>query len=646
MADIKGTLNVEGDFTITGSDAQPAELIIVGNQEITGSFIATSDFISKANILVNKDNKLILDGDDGSNSYIQQTNSNIFEIVNQGNTLISAGSANLSFTSVPVIISNQNFTVNGGGVITGNGSGLTTLNGTNISSGTIAAARVATLNQNTTGNAATATTASHAVVAETLAGTINLGTGVTGTLPVANGGTGATSAGAARTSLGVDAAGTVNYTLPTAAAGTLGGVKIGSGISISSGIISADNNGTITSVTATAPVASSGGTTPTISMEAASTSENGYLTSTNWNTFNGKTTVVANSGTGDTLSTITIGGTGYIIPGVASVGGTGTKNGLTLTGTVTSTGNLTLGGTLAISNSDWSGTDLSVANGGTGASNASGARSNLGAASKGANVDITSIINSSFTTIGSSNSENAENYINFGAGKIALTQGANLVIHAGTELYPGSDNSMDLGTSTNMWSGSYSRQFISDASTISTPAFVIDNDSPTTGFYSSGNNQIGITIGGSQIGYFNVNGIQLNSGIGESNIGGHLQVHCLGVGTGASQTQGEIRATGDIVANYSSDKRLKTNIKPISSALDKLLQISGVTFDWIEKEEIHSHKGHDVGVIAQEVEAVLPEVVVTRDNGYKAVNYEKIVPLLIESIKELKAEIDELKKSK
>ena len=60
-------------------------------------------------------------------------------------------------------------------------------------------------------------------------------------------------------------------------------------------------------------------------------------------------------------------------------------------------------------------------------------------------------------------------------------------------------------------------------------------------------------------------------------------------------------------------------------------------------EEFHPNEGNDVGVIAQEIEKVLPEVVETRDNGYKAVKYDKIVPLLIESIKDLKAEIEELK---
>ena len=61
------------------------------------------------------------------------------------------------------------------------------------------------------------------------------------------------------------------------------------------------------------------------------------------------------------------------------------------------------------------------------------------------------------------------------------------------------------------------------------------------------------------------------------------------------------------------------------------------------KKEVHSFEGNDVGVLAQEIEKVLPEVVATRDNGYKAVKYEKIVPLLIEAIKEQQKQIDELK---
>ena len=103
---------------------------------------------------------------------------------------------------------------------------------------------------------------------------------------------------------------------------------------------------------------------------------------------------------------------------------------------------------------------------------------------------------------------------------------------------------------------------------------------------------------------------------------------------------GNLTVTGDITAFFTSDQRLKDNITPIPDALSKVLSISGNTFDWNEKSE---KEGSDVGVVAQEILEVLPEAVTTRDNGYLAVHYEKLVPLLIEAIKELKAEINELK---
>ena len=124
---------------------------------------------------------------------------------------------------------------------------------------------------------------------------------------------------------------------------------------------------------------------------------------------------------------------------------------------------------------------------------------------------------------------------------------------------------------------------------------------------------------------------------------GDYQFNSIGVGTAASTVAGEIRATADITAFYSSDIRLKENIHPILHALEKVKSISGNTYDWKEGfDEIHSHKGNDIGVIAQEIEAVLPQIVTNRDNGYKAVQYEKIIPLLVEAIKELSAKIDRL----
>ena len=111
---------------------------------------------------------------------------------------------------------------------------------------------------------------------------------------------------------------------------------------------------------------------------------------------------------------------------------------------------------------------------------------------------------------------------------------------------------------------------------------------------------------------------------------------------------GAITATGDITA-FASDIRLKTEIKPIENAVAKLLKLNGFTYEF---NELAGSLGYELngerysGVSAQDVKEVLPEAVKPApiNEEYMTVQYEKLVPLLIEAIKELKAEIDELKK--
>jgi len=103
----------------------------------------------------------------------------------------------------------------------------------------------------------------------------------------------------------------------------------------------------------------------------------------------------------------------------------------------------------------------------------------------------------------------------------------------------------------------------------------------------------------------------------------------------------QIEASGDIIAFGSSDRNLKDNIQPIENPLEKMDKIGGYTFVWNNKQS--TYQGKDVGVVAQEIQEVLPEIVSGRANGYLGVKYEKIVPLLIESIKELKKEVEDIK---
>jgi len=170
------------------------------------------------------------------------------------------------------------------------------------------------------------------------------------------------------------------------------------------------------------------------------------------------------------------------------------------------------------------------------------------------------------------------------------------------------------------------------------------------------------------VGDYAIYNTQQSNGIALYDGAGGVEIHYNGStvleadSTGGIKVTGQLSATGDVVA-YSSDERLKENIKPIENAVDKIKQLKGVTFDWNEKSEElgfePSTKTNDVGVIAQDVEAVFPQLVhlapfdigsdeegkATSKTGedYKTVNYARLTAVLIEAVKEQQQQIDELK---
>lgn len=121
----------------------------------------------------------------------------------------------------------------------------------------------------------------------------------------------------------------------------------------------------------------------------------------------------------------------------------------------------------------------------------------------------------------------------------------------------------------------------------------------------------------------------------------------LSVGFSAieSAVAGRIDAANDVVVFSTSDENLKDNIRLIETPLNKVNSIKGVKFEWKEEPEyfeLHGFSGTDVGVIAQDIEKVLPEAVSDKIIGYKGVRYEKLIPLLVEAIKELDSKVKRL----
>ena len=400
------TFNNKGSGSVTSVAATVPSLLSITGSPITTSGTLAISYSGTALPVANGGTGLTA-GTSGGVLYYSAAGTLASSAVLAASSLVVGGGAGIA----PATTTTGTGVVTALGVNTGT-AGAFVVNGGVLgtpSSGTLTNCTFPTLNQNTTGTASN----------------------VTGTVAVANGGTGLTTA---PTNGQIDIGNGTNFTRTTLTAGSNITITNGAGsISI------AGNAGTVTSVTGTAPVVSSGGATPAISMAAATTSVSGYLTSTDWNTFNGKqaagsyvtvggalgtpssgtltnctfptlnqnttgtasnvtgTVAVANGGTGLTTTpangaldigngtnftrTTLTAGTGITITNgagsisiaasgggtVTSVGGTGSVNGITLTGTVTSSGNLTLGGTLSsVSLSSQVTGTLPIANGGTG----------------------------------------------------------------------------------------------------------------------------------------------------------------------------------------------------------------------------------------------------------------------------------------
>ena len=107
---------------------------------------------------------------------------------------------------------------------------------------------------------------------------------------------------------------------------------------------------------------------------------------------------------------------------------------------------------------------------------------------------------------------------------------------------------------------------------------------------------------------------------------------------------GPIRAEDDVIAYHSSDERLKSNIITIENPIDKVKQLKGVEYEWNGLQSNYPSGSKDSGIIAQDVQKVLPQLVKEKKDGYLGVRHDRLVGLLVESIKEQQEQIDELKK--
>jgi hypothetical protein len=608
-----------------------------------------------------------------------------------GTNIISA-TTSAAFTGVVPVIQGGTGAVNAP-------SALTNLGGTGIGTAVFTAATTA---------------AARSAIGAAAAGAnsdITAITGLTTALTVAQGGTGATTASAARSNLGAAASGSnsditaltnaagIQFGAPTGGAQGLGTLNA-TGLFIN-GVGVGTGSGSVTSVAATVPsflsvTGSPITTSGTLALSYSGTALPVANGGTGQTTYTDGQLLIGNS-TGNTLTKATItAGSGITVTNgngsitiastsgggsVTSVAASGGTTGLTFTGSpITGAGTLTLGGTLAI------------ASGGTGATSASGARLTLSAAGSGANSDITSLTGlTTALSVGqggtgvTSTPVNGQLLIGNGSGYsvstltagsgITITNSAGGVTIASTAGGSGTVTSVSgsggstgltltggpittsgtltLGGTLAVANGGTGASSAAGAqSALGVPSTTGSGASGTWGISISGNAATA-TSASSATSATSATTATTATTANALNTSNNYQVNSLGVGTAGSGTAGEIRATNNVTAFYSSDARLKENVRPIENALDIVTTVGGKTFNWTDKY-LSEHGGvdgyfvrkSDFGVIAQDVQEMFPLAVRTRDDGTLAVDYEKLVAVAFAAIKELKAEVDELRGAK
>ena len=174
-----------------------------------------------------------------------------------------------------------------------------------------------------------------------------------------------------------------------------------------------------------------------------------------------------------------------------------------------------------------------------------------------------------------------------------------------------------------------------------------------SGYNCQGSGNILIGYGaGMQLANSNMLIIENSTNITTPLIGGDFTNNRVGINrmptTYTLEVGGTIWANGSTITAGSttwSDARYKTDISPLTDALSDVLKMQGVRYNWRQAEfpELNFPKGEQIGVIAQDLEKILPELVLTGPDGYKSVSYEKLTPVLIEAIKEQQKQIEILK---